>query len=84
MAQLDVQPKKRSPTWIWAIVILVLLGIVFMLYRGYNRSYQPTELKTVPADSINADTAKTVTTPTDTTIKDTISADTAKMDTAGY
>ena len=84
MAQLDVQPKKRSPTWIWAIVILVLLGVVFMLYRGYNRSYHPTELKTVPADSIKTDSAKAVTIPTDTSKTDTVSADTAKMDSTGY
>jgi uncharacterized protein YpmB len=79
MAQLDVQPKKRSPTWLWVIIILVILGILFMLYRGYNRSYHPTELKTVPADSVKTDTDKT-----DIVTIDSAKTDTAKMDTTRY
>jgi hypothetical protein len=51
MAQLDVQRKKKSPTWIWIILFIVLVGVILMLYGGYNKSYQPAELKTTPADT---------------------------------
>lgn len=78
MAQLDVQPKKRSPTWIWVILLLVVAGVLFMLYRGYNRSYHPTELKTIPADSASKDTVVTnvAAAKMDTGVKDTVAMDT--------
>ncbi|RFZ84676.1 OmpA family protein [Mucilaginibacter terrenus] len=68
MAQLDVQPKQRSPIWIWIVLAVVLLGVIFLLARGCNKSYQPTALKTTDVDSVgknstnNVDSAKTVAT----------------------
>lgn len=35
MAELDVQPKSKSPWWIWLLLILVILGLIFFL-RGCN------------------------------------------------
>jgi len=63
MAQLDVQPKQKSPIWIWIVLIIVIIGVLFMLLRGCNKSYQPTALKTTDSDSTQADTSsKTVAT----------------------
>ena len=56
MAQLDVQPKKKGPIWIWIIAILVIIGVIFMLMRGCNKSYRPTALKTTDSDSTLVDT----------------------------
>ncbi len=61
MAQLDVQPKQRSPFWIWIVILLVILGVIFMLWRGCNRSYQPQALKTTDSDSTRVDTNNTST-----------------------
>ncbi|OOQ59503.1 hypothetical protein [Mucilaginibacter pedocola] len=81
MAQLDVQPKKRSSAWIWVVILLVVVGVLFTLYRGYNKSYHPTELKTVPADSAAKDTVV----KNDTSItRDTGVTDTAAMDTTSF
>jgi len=33
MAQLDVQPKKSSPTWIWVLAGIILLVIIFYFLR---------------------------------------------------
>lgn len=39
MAQLDVQPKKRTtPWWLWLLLALVLLAIIFFLSKGCNRT----------------------------------------------
>ena len=39
MAQLDVQPKKRTtPWWLWLLLALVLLGIIFYLSKGCNKT----------------------------------------------
>jgi outer membrane protein OmpA-like peptidoglycan-associated protein len=36
MAELDVQPKKKSPWWIWLILALVILALIFLI-RGCNK-----------------------------------------------
>ncbi|GGC05129.1 OmpA family protein [Dyadobacter sediminis] len=36
MAELDVQPKKKSPWWIWLILALVILALVF-LFRSCGK-----------------------------------------------
>ncbi|AMR33081.1 hypothetical protein A0256_17500 [Mucilaginibacter sp. PAMC 26640] len=65
MAQLDVQPKHKGPFWIWIVVGLVVIGIIFMLFRGCNKSYRPTALKTNGNDSTLADTTKKAKTTVD-------------------
>lgn len=73
MAQLDVQPKQRSPVWIWIILVLVALGIVFMLMRGCS---SPTPLSTGQPDSVANDTVFTgKNTPLATTQPDWSSVD---------
>lgn len=36
MADLDVQPKKSSPWWIWLIIVLIAIIILFFLVKGCN------------------------------------------------
>lgn len=52
MAQLDVQPKQRSPVWVWIILFIVAIGVVFLLMRGCNSS-APLAVQT---DSASTDT----------------------------
>lgn len=54
MADLDVQPKHKSPIWIWIVLLIVVIGAAFLLMRGCNKSYSPTALATT--DSTTTDT----------------------------
>jgi len=38
MAELDVQPKKGSPWWLWLLLALLALALLFFLFRGCNRT----------------------------------------------
>ncbi|TWR31075.1 OmpA family protein [Mucilaginibacter pallidiroseus] len=53
MAQLDVQPKQRSPIWIWIVLFIIGIGVVFLLMKGCNRS---AALKVDESDSVVTDT----------------------------
>ena len=64
MAQLDVQPKRKGPIWIWLIFIILALGVLFLLYKGCNRS---APLKVDQSDSLTTDTIVTNPTPVTTT-----------------
>ena len=56
MAQLDVQPKRKGPIWIWLIFLILALGVLFLLYKGCNRT---APLKIDQSDSLAADTVVT-------------------------
>lgn len=53
MAQLDVQPKRKQPIWIWLLFLILALGVLLLLYKGCNRS---APLKVDQSDSLAADT----------------------------
>jgi outer membrane protein OmpA-like peptidoglycan-associated protein len=55
MAQLDVQPKRRGPIWIWLIFFVLAIGVAVLLYRGCNRA---APLKTDQSDTTQTDTTK--------------------------
>jgi outer membrane protein OmpA-like peptidoglycan-associated protein len=38
MAQLDVQPKRRGPVYIWIIFAILAIAAAVLLYRGCNRT----------------------------------------------
>jgi|GEM_PF-1307716 len=38
MAELNVEPKKKSPWWIWLIVAIIVLGGLFFLIGGNNEN----------------------------------------------
>jgi outer membrane protein OmpA-like peptidoglycan-associated protein len=58
MAELNVQPKKRTPWWLWLILLIVALALLFFFLRGCGN--QTGERTSVTTDS---------TTVTDTTIE---------------
>lgn len=38
MAELDVQPKSKSPWWIWLVVALIILAVLYFLLAGNNEN----------------------------------------------
>jgi len=42
MADLDVQPKKKSPV-MWIILVIVVLALIFLLMRGRDGSETTTQ-----------------------------------------
>ncbi len=59
MAELNVQPKSKSPWWIWLIVAIIVIGILFFFLNGNN------ENESVPPDSNSDTTGVTGMTTTD-------------------
>jgi outer membrane protein OmpA-like peptidoglycan-associated protein len=55
MAELDVQPKRRSPVFIWMIFAILAIAAAILLYRGCNRS---APLKVATTDTTRTDTTK--------------------------
>lgn len=56
MADLYVQPKKRSPWWLWLLLIIIILGVVYYFVKGRN---QLATMNTSSTDSTTqADTSK--------------------------
>lgn len=64
MADLDVQPKRKSAWWLWALLALLLLLLLFFFSRSCNKD------KAAPAAAAATDSSNTVTgvtTPTGAT-----------------
>lgn len=38
MAELNVQPKSKSPWWIWLIVAIIVIGILSYFLSGNNEN----------------------------------------------
>jgi outer membrane protein OmpA-like peptidoglycan-associated protein len=36
MAELDVQPKRSNPWWLWLLLLLVAIIVLFFLLKGFN------------------------------------------------
>ncbi len=60
MAELFVQPKKRTPWWLWLLLLIIVIGIVYYFAKGRN------QLATV-----NTSAGDTTVTTTDTAKTDT-------------
>ncbi|TSD66777.1 OmpA family protein [Inquilinus sp. KBS0705] len=67
MAQLDIQPKKNKPIWVWVVLMFIALGLLFFFLKGCSNSDTPMALKTMENDTASADTVQ----------KDTISTNVA-------
>jgi outer membrane protein OmpA-like peptidoglycan-associated protein len=68
MAQLDVQPKRKSSAFIWIIFAVLAIAAAVLLYRGCNRSapLRIDSTDTVKKDStVKADSSVIVTTQPD-------------------
>lgn len=46
MAQLDVQPKKSGPWWIWLLVAIIAIVILLLLLKGCNDKSSTTVVTT--------------------------------------
>lgn len=67
MAQLDVQPKRKSSIFIWIIFAILAIATAILLYRGCNRS-EPLRVAitdSLAKDSLKADSNVIVTTRPD-------------------
>lgn len=62
MADLEVQPKKRTPWWLWLLLLLIIAALIYYFTKGRN------QLATV--NTSNTDSTTTTTT-TQTVIADT-------------
>jgi outer membrane protein OmpA-like peptidoglycan-associated protein len=56
MAQLDVQPKRKSSLFIWIIFGVLAIGAAVLFYRGCNKS---APLRVDSTDTVKRDSAKT-------------------------
>ncbi|MES2062067.1 MAG: OmpA family protein [Bacteroidota bacterium] len=67
MAQLDVQPKRKSPVFIWLIFAVLAIATAVLLYRGCNRSapLRVATSDTLAKDTVRADSNVIVTTQPD-------------------
>jgi hypothetical protein len=43
MAELNVQPKSKTPAWIWIVVGLIVLVVLYFLLRGNDSTNSVTE-----------------------------------------
>lgn len=55
MAQLDVQPKRKSSVFIWIIFAILAVGVAVLLYKGCNKT---APLKVDTSDTVKTDSAK--------------------------
>ena len=59
MAELDVQPKRSGPWWLWLLLLLIAVIVIFFLMEGCN-SNQTAVATTIPDwNSVDMNTAKT-------------------------
>lgn len=59
MAELDVQPKRSGPWWLWLLLLLIAAIVVFFLMKGCN-SKQAAVATTKPDwSSVDMNTART-------------------------
>lgn len=59
MAELDVEPKRKSPWWIWLLIALAILALIFFL-RGCNKESTTTVVEESESTSQTGDTASQV------------------------
>ncbi len=59
MAELNVQPKRANPWWIWLLVAIVLLGIIYYFSRGCDDAGTVTNGAPVSGDSVASATQNT-------------------------
>jgi outer membrane protein OmpA-like peptidoglycan-associated protein len=52
MAELDVQPKRSNPWWIWLLIAIIALAVLFFLFKGCNSK----DTTTVVSDSTTTTT----------------------------
>jgi len=73
MADLDVQPKKKSPIWPWILILLVIAAVIFFLTRDSEN-----DMDTGPAGT---DTSQVYTQPDADTVNQLGADTTMRTDT---
>jgi hypothetical protein len=58
MADLNVQPKKRTPVWPWILLALIIAAVIFFVARNNNSSTSDSD------DTTTTDTTNTYRTDT--------------------
>ena len=76
MAELNVQPKKRTPWWVWIILLIVALALLYIFLGGGKSLIGSNE--PVVTDSTVVDSTVTKTTTLDSVTVDTTEADTTR------
>jgi outer membrane protein OmpA-like peptidoglycan-associated protein len=66
MAELDVQPKRPSPWWLWLLLLLIAIIVVFFLMKGCNTK-TPVAATNPDWNNVDMTTART----TDADVTDT-------------
>jgi len=57
MAQLDVQPKKSNPWWIWLLLAIIAIAILFFFLKG--RNHTTTTTTTIDSSTTTSGTSAT-------------------------
>ena len=71
MADLDVQPKRKSSSWLtWLIAAIILLGLLFFLLRGCNKSNAVVGTSDSTTERKDTGAAVATTTPSGSTTAD--------------
>lgn len=58
MAELDVQPKRSNPWWIWLLLGIIALAIILFLVRGCNNNKTTTASTDSTSTMKSGDTSK--------------------------
>lgn len=52
MADIDVQPKRSSPWWLWVLILVIVIAVGYYLLKG--RSSRTTEPVTTDSTTTNS------------------------------
>ncbi|GAB2683877.1 hypothetical protein GCM10027037_01110 [Mucilaginibacter koreensis] len=63
MAELFVQPKKRTPWWLWLLLLLLILGIAYYFWKGRDQLGATNNTTTVTDSTTTTTTAMQVSQP---------------------
>ncbi len=70
MADLDVQPKKKSNSWLWLLLLLILILLIVFFMRGCNKNGTATNTADTTTSRKDTGAAVATTTPATTTTPD--------------
>jgi outer membrane protein OmpA-like peptidoglycan-associated protein len=60
MAELDVQPKRSNPWWLWLLLLLVAIIVLFFLLKGCNSKTTAVAVTQLEWNAVDMNTAKAV------------------------
>jgi outer membrane protein OmpA-like peptidoglycan-associated protein len=64
MAHLEVKPKKSFPLWLWVLLAVIVIGVIFAIFRGSgNKNSSASVTDSVTTDSLHNGDALATTEP---------------------